>query len=393
MCGVLFALNVLQATSILGSNDRWTPRCSGRVPIEAGEYGRGFRWKGGLWAKSLIVYLFVLIDIYRGLLKLPKLARCGLQSKDRSQDGLLPEDDVVFVLRSMLGEKAGDNPSGNTPRSDGVFDIMSPTLFSARSPIVTNSFTTRAEKDRSERLYGKLREDQSQARSQNGLGEAREFSLTRAELVHSLLRERLDLPQHAPCGSTSSSGGAEYVGVARRRQSQEPPLSLIGVETVTRRTGVSRIGQGLPPSRAAETEMERTLNSAGAAYARYESLAHNLFGSTGVAGSGDLAQQVHEREQAAAAQGERVPANLLRSSTRRSTRTQSENNGAPSSSEDTSSTAASRDASTPYRGPLWRSQQPVTAGDIIREARLRTQLTMQRTLHQHPEPPPPPPPH
>jgi hypothetical protein len=140
-CLSLFCLYGFQSTTILTSRDSNPHRESRpRVALEA--------------------------DLFKALLKLPLLV------KDQAL-----VDEVTFTLRTMLGETRGGGES--------VFDIMLPSHYQARPPLVDNTFSSKGDLERKRKPAGRLIDDETGAI----------VSLSKAELGLAMVRQALDMPQ------------------------------------------------------------------------------------------------------------------------------------------------------------------------------------------------------
>jgi hypothetical protein len=181
--GVLFALKLIQSTTAISTSDTSFRHSEPRIPIEA--------------------------DLYHVLYALPSITRVSKAlggSENRS--GLQPTDDVVFVLKDMMGDSQVHNAVQMTESErDGydtetsldenderegvsktVFDVLLPTTYEARPALVNIGLSTKAEMEKARGIWGRLKSSET---AKDGMG------LSRADLMRNLVRQRLELPLRA----------------------------------------------------------------------------------------------------------------------------------------------------------------------------------------------------
>lgn len=222
----------------------------------------------------LMVYL---ADIYHVLLALPVLAESSLaQPEGRFAPGLQPMDDVVFLLRDMSGDattsgeatsdeelsEASSDGEGQAPRPragrESVFEVLPPTAYGARPAMVSNVLSTRAERERRGGIWGQVR---STGEEGNTSG------MSRAELMHNMLRERLKLPVCDPSGAPYMDSAAN---VSSTSQGMRPDLVMEPAKVEKRGQTKGRERIALPPSREAEEALQECLGRVAACKHRYD---------------------------------------------------------------------------------------------------------------------------
>lgn len=153
-CGCVFAMYLLQSTSILEERHRHMPGYGVRLPLEA--------------------------DLLLILNKLPYLASTFLH-EPIDQDGLRPMDDLIFVIREL---QAPSDLGCRESTHDSSIDILLPTHYKARPALISTNFTTRSEVDREEGEYGSIRDLENNST----------HSLNRIEMAHTLVRKAVGMP-------------------------------------------------------------------------------------------------------------------------------------------------------------------------------------------------------
>ncbi|PWN31669.1 uncharacterized protein FA14DRAFT_91991 [Meira miltonrushii] len=153
-CGSVFAMYLLQSTSIIEERYRHTPGNGVRLPLEA--------------------------DLLMVLNKLPDLAGAILQ-EPIDQDGLRPIDDLIFVIREL--QAPSDLGCHESVHGSSV-DVLLPTQYKARPALISTTFTTRSEVDREGGEYGSIRDLENNST----------HALNRIEMAHALVRKAIGMP-------------------------------------------------------------------------------------------------------------------------------------------------------------------------------------------------------
>ena len=198
-------------------------------------------------------------------------------------------DDVVFLLRDMmsgdattsgeatsdeeLSEASGDGEGqdpGPRPGRTSVFEVLPPTEEGARPAMVSNILSTRAERERRGRIWGQVRSTGEEGKTSG---------MSRAELMHNLLRERLKLPVCDPSGAPYMDS-AGNVSSSSQSMCQDLVMEPAKVEKRGQTKGRERIA--LPPSRKAEEALQECLGRVAACKHRYDGSKKQRLGDAGL---------------------------------------------------------------------------------------------------------------
>ncbi|MCO5589895.1 hypothetical protein L7F22_043864 [Adiantum nelumboides] len=153
-CGCVFAMYLLQTTTILEERYRHTPGYGVRLPLEA--------------------------DLLLILNKLPDLSFQILQ-EPVDEDGLRPIDDLIFILREL---QAPSDLGPHESTQGSTVDVLLPLQYKARPALITTTFTTKSEVDREGGEYGSIRHLEINSTQY----------LNRIEMAHVLVRKAVGMP-------------------------------------------------------------------------------------------------------------------------------------------------------------------------------------------------------
>lgn len=272
---------------------------------------------------------------------LPKLASKALGIFE-GLTKVQPSDDVVYVLHDLFG--SCENLTSETGK-EGVFQVLAPVEAGIRTPLARNRLSTKGEVERNSEMWGYLNSNTNETYSEAESGGTR-TPLNRSELLYNLIRHRLGLPLYpSNYQQTETDGVIGCLGSHRSRAFHSD---------LTTNSSLSRLGPGLP-DRTFEDQLDNSADSIRRSRLHYDTLASALLGPGGIAGM-EFARQ--EAQTDASQQDEQSQAQNCSSNARRRTPT---NNG----------------TGTPL---LWKSDEPLTVGKVIRDARLRTQTIMHKNL-------------
>lgn len=244
-CGALFAVHLVRSTTSLNGSDRLQPGKQTRVAIEA--------------------------DLLHSLCALPTLAS-SILSKPRDADGLRPIDDVYYILQGLLGST---NAPGDS-LCDPMVDVLLPTDYSARPPIVSNFFSTKAEVDRRHSRCGFLIDERTK----------QQLPLNRAESAHALLHDALGMPQLEPREARYTEEETNRRGTRRAHMLQtDRRLRIVRSITSKTKNGPGQYAIALP-STGKQHKLERAMLEVTKSRERYQQQAEVALGIDGVAGPG-----------------------------------------------------------------------------------------------------------